>query len=282
MYWGDYLRDTAHLTAEEHGAYLLLIAAYWARGKPLPDDDAYLAQVTKLSKIKWKYRKQKISEFFFISDGVWRHDRVEKELVRSSARTAAGVRANSVRWSDRTPNHNHNYKEERKSPLPTEGVSDERPTIAPNGSVSDGIQEAFEAWNAFAAKHGLPECQKRTKGRISAMRARLRDAGGLPGWLAALERAGDTKWMLGDNQRGWKLNIDSLLGERFFTKLMEGAYDHGDEQKVPPARGGYVPIAESHVEAYVPPPDPRAGKTNEELAAMVARIKGLAKSRGMP
>ncbi len=49
IYWGDHLRDTMHLTAEGHGAYLLLIAAYWTTGKPLPDDDDHLMTVARLS-----------------------------------------------------------------------------------------------------------------------------------------------------------------------------------------------------------------------------------------
>ena len=42
MYWNDYFGDTRHLTTLEHGAYLLLLAAYWQRGGPLPHDDKFL------------------------------------------------------------------------------------------------------------------------------------------------------------------------------------------------------------------------------------------------
>ena len=37
-YIGDYQRDTGHLTLTEHGAYRLMLDAYYATGKPLPSD----------------------------------------------------------------------------------------------------------------------------------------------------------------------------------------------------------------------------------------------------
>jgi len=86
MYWGDYFGDTMHLTTEEHGAYLLLLGIYWRRAKPLPDDDRWLASVTKMTTKKWKMVRPNIIEFFDISDGLLIHKRVEKEILRSSGR----------------------------------------------------------------------------------------------------------------------------------------------------------------------------------------------------
>lgn len=93
IYWGDYFKKTLHLSTEEHGAYLMLIGAYWERGKPFPDDDLFFARVTKMSTKKWKMVRPKIAEFFDISEGLWRHDRVENELLRSSERQQS-ARAN--------------------------------------------------------------------------------------------------------------------------------------------------------------------------------------------
>lgn len=104
-------------------------------------------------------------------------------------------------------------------------LSAEAPTTALNGNGHDDLGQAFDAWNAFAASHGLPTCAKRTKARASAVRARLKDAGGIEGFKAALVKAAAIPWMLGQNERGWRLNIDTLNRESFFARLMEGAYN---------------------------------------------------------
>lgn len=108
MYWADYLYDTQHLTTEEHGAYLLLIAAYWKRAKPLPDDDRWLAQVAKVPRKRWNPIRKRLSEFFDVSEGVWRHKRVESEILRSSERlrsARAAGRASAIARG--ATNHNH-------------------------------------------------------------------------------------------------------------------------------------------------------------------------------
>ena len=82
LYIGDYLQDTTRLSTEQHGAYLLLIMDYWTNG-PLPDDDAALAQVTRLQPAAWKKTRPVIARFFSIEDGEWRHKRIDEEHARA-------------------------------------------------------------------------------------------------------------------------------------------------------------------------------------------------------
>lgn len=86
LYWADYLADTTHLTTEEHGAYLLLIGTYWRRARALPDDDRFLATVTKSSMKKWKIIRPKVIEFFSLRDGHLHHERIENEILKATER----------------------------------------------------------------------------------------------------------------------------------------------------------------------------------------------------
>ena len=79
LYIGDYLRDTSRLNTEQHGAYLLLMMDYYINGC-LPDDDSILARVAQMSESRWRSNKTAIAPFFFIKNGVWWHNRIEKEL----------------------------------------------------------------------------------------------------------------------------------------------------------------------------------------------------------
>ena len=79
MYWANYLADTADFTTVEHGAYLLLIAHYWCNGS-LPDDNAKLARIARVSHQQWSGIREHIAEKFAEH---WRHERIEHELAKA-------------------------------------------------------------------------------------------------------------------------------------------------------------------------------------------------------
>jgi uncharacterized protein YdaU (DUF1376 family) len=76
------------LTTLEHGAYLLLIGSYWSLGGPLPDNDKKLAKLVKLSPSEWLEMREELQPFFDVGDGLWRHPRVDRELVKANERFA--------------------------------------------------------------------------------------------------------------------------------------------------------------------------------------------------
>ena len=120
LYVSDYLADTAHLTAQQHGAYMLLLMNYWQKGKALDNSNERLQFVARLSQEEWAANKGIFSEFFQIEDDIWWHARIEVDLekVREKSVKAsfAGKRSQSERSTnaERTLNHKDKDKDKDK------------------------------------------------------------------------------------------------------------------------------------------------------------------------
>jgi uncharacterized protein YdaU (DUF1376 family) len=97
FYVADYLGDTGHLSTTQHGAYILLICHYWRTGG-LPNDDAHLARIAKLSVKNWTEFIKPDLELLFRPN--WRHKRIDEELqkyeVIRTKRAIAGKRGGDV------------------------------------------------------------------------------------------------------------------------------------------------------------------------------------------
>ena len=101
------------------------------------------------------------------------------------------------------------------------------------GREPDPVLLAVDAYNSMAERAGLSRCQKVSPGRRSAIRARLKDAGGLEGWQVALEKVEASDFLTGGGSSGWRANIDYIASASRFLKIMEGQHDDG-----PSRRGG--------------------------------------------
>lgn len=86
---GDYKRDTGHLRAAEHGAYLMLLFHYWSTGA-LPDDDRQLASIACMTRGEWHKARPIIQPLF---QPGWKHKRVDFELQKAARISEAGREA---------------------------------------------------------------------------------------------------------------------------------------------------------------------------------------------
>lgn len=125
---GDYHRDTGHLRATEHGAYLLLMFHYWSTGG-LPDNDDHLATIARLSRGEWKKIKPTLQAFF--KDG-WKHGRIDYDLEKARNISDAAREAGKASGRSRSV----------KPPL-NERSSTVQPTLLPsNHSKKDAADAA--------------------------------------------------------------------------------------------------------------------------------------------
>lgn len=119
LYVGDYLAKTAHLTTEQHGAYMLLLMHYWTHGG-LPEDQKQLMAIARLPADSWASNCHIVAKFF---DNRWKNKRMELELAKvkslSEKRAYAGLKgawrkhgklADNV-WQMPPHSHSHRKKE---------------------------------------------------------------------------------------------------------------------------------------------------------------------------
>lgn len=173
LYWGDYFKDTNHLSIAEHGAYLLLIGHYWSSGKALPDDDEKLAQITRQGVAGWRKMRPTLADFFTIVRGKWNHERVEKEITtafdfiekqringqkggrpRNPNETQPETQSKPVGWAKPNPEITTSH-----SPSPTESLSENHTDPARDASLpltgyaTRAMPNVHERVAALAEKH---------------------------------------------------------------------------------------------------------------------------------
>ncbi|BAQ71230.1 hypothetical protein NHU_04108 [Rhodovulum sulfidophilum] len=144
------------------------------------------------------------------------------------------------------PLHSVHHPPAQRAPEPSENHQEpsEREADASRASApSSEIEDAITLFNETAERVGLARVQKLTPARRQALKARLREVGGVGGWREAMRRVEASDFLSGrsrDPTHSWRCNFDFLVKQANFTKLMEGNYDNrsGGLGPATPGRGG--------------------------------------------
>lgn len=110
LWIADYLADTMHLTARQHGQYLLLLMYSWKQDRPLPKVDASLRAIARASESEWAEDKDTVLAFFSEGQDGYRQKRLEEERAKAverfnslMARSALGVAARQAKRDNALP-----------------------------------------------------------------------------------------------------------------------------------------------------------------------------------
>lgn len=194
FYIGDYLRDTLHLSTEEHGAYLLLIFAAWDRGNRLPEAD--LAAITRATPRRWAAMRDRLAALFSVEDGIWMHRRVQRELDAATRRSDSARGSANARWSHMRDGCDGNANASKTHGDP-QCYSQSQSQREPNGATSAPSPEAD------LYRRGKEILGRASGGLIKKLLAAK--GGNVPNARAALETAsqkGDAAAYLGGVIRG--------------------------------------------------------------------------------
>lgn len=97
-------------------------------------------------------------------------------------------------------------------------------------TLAKNIERLANAWNAMALKGGIPQIKVMTDKRKEQAGARIREHG-IDVMLKAVESIPAAPFLTGQNDRGWKADIEFLLQPSSCLKLIEGSYHHDGEGK---------------------------------------------------
>ena len=97
-----YLAKTRHLTAAQHGAYLLLLMTAWKmEDNALPDDDEFLSRCASMDRRTWLRNKPPIMAFWIVGpDGRWRQrtlDETRKYVADVISKKSAAGHASALK-----------------------------------------------------------------------------------------------------------------------------------------------------------------------------------------
>jgi len=239
LYPADYLADTAHLNAAQHGAYLLLIMNYWQTGAPLKDSNVRLANVARMSREEWLETRELLEEFFEIKDGEWIHHRIERDLsgvyAKSKNASTAGKASAEARRIKRLTtvatnvqqNVNHTDTDtdiDKDQKLSSPEVSGDQ--LKKSNLTYSAIQKAYNE----TCGHILPKCIAMTDKRKTKVKSMgsldvggqkpFRDMG-IEFWIAYFNDALQDPFKTGTNDRGWKADFDFLTNPNNALKILE-------------------------------------------------------------
>lgn len=104
--------------------------------------------------------------------------------------------------------------------------------------------EAFRLWNETALRCGLQQARSLTPARRKAMVARIREHGGMAAWHRALAMIERSAFLRGQNDRGWRADLDFVLQASRFAKVVDGGYGNGAHGPPPKPANAAMDIAQ--------------------------------------
>lgn len=214
FYIGDYIADTMHLSAEEHGAYLLLIIHYWKNQKPIKNEPK---TIQNIAKIKFK-KLSNVLAFFEEKNGEFTHSRIEKEIAKArknkELKSEAGKKGMEKRYNRTvtdviTEPQQNTYQTPNPSPSPTESIiikDNNTKSIPPQ--YSDAFEEFWKEYpkNGASKKEAYKSFNKITGVTQNDLIATIRQYSGYC-QATATPIAHATTWL---NQERWTINYRDL------------------------------------------------------------------------
>jgi uncharacterized protein YdaU (DUF1376 family) len=239
---GDYLKDTMHLTAQEHGAYLLAIMHYWTTG-PLPDDDKKLAAICRIDRSEWPSVRDTLAPLFQIEGGQWRHKRIEAELLRAKEKSEKAARNAKTRWERASDAESMRIGCETDADASVQHMLDGCSTTTTSSSVSEIYSDTSQQPSAREKIHALASDIE------AVVVAPPEFAFGLPSALEMMFREGHTELEIMDAARVIAAQGKPIKNPRYLVTTVRNRKSDATRQAPSPRKPRYNPADASSPDA---------------------------------
>jgi uncharacterized protein YdaU (DUF1376 family) len=187
------LADTLDLSAEEFGAYCLILFMTWEKGaRPFADDDRILSRIARVPLRQWRSTmRARLAPFFDLGEGTWNQKRLEKEwsytLTNRAQKSLAGkasAEAKRLKNQETGPTvvstEGPTAGQRRGNPSTSTSTSlregSSNTPLFPDGSenqtLSDSVDSDFAIWWEHVpnkkAKDGALTCYRRARKKATA------------------------------------------------------------------------------------------------------------------
>ena len=235
------------LTEREAFMWLIMEASYTRREKRIGSaavwlDRGQLATSVRFMADAWKWPKSTVCRF------------IERLKKRDMIGTGIGTGVTVIticKYEEYQNAHGAigtHKKQKRDSSGTAAGQQRDKPNTGNTGNTEDRdtnvslvlfapepdqTEAAISKYNEAAKAIGWPIVQRISPARKAALKARLKDCGGIEGWTDAIQKAVDSDFLCGRTDKAWTgFGFDWLTKSANFTKLMEGNYaNRTDNQK---------------------------------------------------
>jgi hypothetical protein len=188
----------------------------------LPDNERVLAQHAGVTPTVFRrLRPQALRGWIKCDDGRLYHEFLA-EIALDAWKRRIGHRVRTLKWREK--------KESVTVTSPSRDARQRQGQLQGQGQDSAAeaaaIDRAFALWQETANREGWPDVMFLNSTRRWRLGQRLAEAGGLDGWRAALDATTRAEFLkMPDGRFHRWFDLDWLLDEQKFTRLLEGRYD---------------------------------------------------------